>query len=165
MRLTINTKGVESYGDGVPHIFTHHYTTSGADGRFVFERVFPGDGRIGRAIVFEANDGATEFASSPMVAASFPAGKTTHFDLGGSGRPVIGKLAQPAGITAKVLWQFALMHIEVDLPEPKRPPIPADIKDVPERRRLGWPIGKRLTRARRGKRRIRRIKGFVRKGL
>ena len=47
------------------------------------------------------DDGATEVTSSCMIAADFPAGKTAHIDLGGTGRAVVGKLRPPEGFVGK----------------------------------------------------------------
>jgi hypothetical protein len=119
----------------VPHIFTHQYVNSGAEGRFAFERVFPGNGRIGRHLILFTIDGAQDVTSSVMMAAHFPAGKTTHINLGGSGRRVVGKMAAPAGSTGKVLWQFALIDAHLNVPLPPRPPIPIEIERDPQRRK------------------------------
>jgi beta-lactamase regulating signal transducer with metallopeptidase domain len=116
--ITANVRsGVEAYGNDVPHIFTHYRVTSGVDGRFAFERMFPGDGRVGREIVLMVNQGAAEATSSTRVPVSFIAGQTTRVELGGVGRPVVGKLVPPKGITGKVLWQFAMIDVDVDLPQ------------------------------------------------
>ena len=42
-----------------------------------------------------------------MIGADFPSGKTVHIDLGGIGRPVVGRLQPPEGFTGKVRWNFA----------------------------------------------------------
>ena len=63
------------------------------------------------------DDGATEVTSSCMIAANFPAGETVHIDLGGTGRPVVGKLQPPAGFTGKVRWNFALVTASPTQPE------------------------------------------------
>lgn len=75
-------------------------------------------------------DGATEVTSSVKISATFTAGETTHVDLGGRGRPVVGKLTAPAGFKEKVLWNFAL--IDVQTPRLQLP-IPAGVeKDTPK---------------------------------
>jgi hypothetical protein len=108
----INVEGPHSYGNDVPSIFTSYKATTGPDGRFGFERVFPGKGHIGRNILLTGDDGATEVTSSCMVPANFPAGETTLMLLGGIGRPVVGKLRVPEGFDGKVLWNFALIHVQ-----------------------------------------------------
>ena len=111
--ISSTSLGLNSYGKDVPSIFTQHRATTGPDGRFVFERVIPGTGRIGRDITFMVDEGATEVTSSCMIAADFPAGKTVHIDLGGTGRPVVGKLQPPEGFTGKVRWNFAMVTVHV----------------------------------------------------
>jgi beta-lactamase regulating signal transducer with metallopeptidase domain/uncharacterized GH25 family protein len=130
--ITINAENIHSYGKDLPSISTQNEVTTGVDGKFVFERVFSGNGRIRREIRLMVNEGATEVTSACAVAANFPAGKTTHIDLGGSGRPVIGKIVPPSGYKEKVLWNFAMIDIQADLPKPKSPPIPSDVKDDSE---------------------------------
>ena len=111
MAITINREDATMYGKDVPHIFTVYDTTTGPDGRFVFERVVAGSGWIGRRVIMTADDGAAEAASSCWVRTKFPLGKTVHVDLGGSGRLVVGKLQAPApGIERKVLWSFATIR-------------------------------------------------------
>jgi hypothetical protein len=108
--LEIQVHRLDSYGNDVPRIFTQHESSSGPDGRFVFERVIPGAGRIGRRITMIMDQGATEVTSSCMTPAEFPAGKTVHIDLGGTGRPVLGKLLPPEGFRGQVRWNFA--HVD-----------------------------------------------------
>ena len=107
--LTIFSNVSPSYGEGVPNIFTHHDTTTGKDGRYVFERVFPGHGRINRRIMLTVNAGSAERTSSVRVPVDFVAGETISLDLGGTGRPVVGKLAAPVNHTGEVLWAFAMV--------------------------------------------------------
>jgi RNA polymerase sigma factor (sigma-70 family) len=108
--LEIQVPRLDSYGNDVPRIFSQHDTTTGPDGRFVFERVIPGSGWIGRQITLVMNQGATEVTSSCRTPADFPAGKTLHIDLGGSGRQIVGRLQAPEGFTGKVRWNFA--HVD-----------------------------------------------------
>jgi hypothetical protein len=136
--LSMFAEGIRSYGDDVPNISTHYDVTTGADGRFVFERVFPGKGRIGRRIMLVVNAGATEVTSSQRVSAEFIAGKTTKLDLGGTGRPVIGKLAPQPGYAETAPWNFALVTVRTDPKLPPRPTAPADVQDDPEKRMAWW---------------------------
>ena len=136
--LSMFAAGIHSYGDDVPHIFTQHDVTTGEDGRFVFERVFPGKGRIGRRIMLMVDEGATEVTSSQRVSAEFITGKTTTVDLGGSGRPVVGTLVPPPDHSARVLWNFALIDVEPDLKPPATPAAPPDVRDDPDQRKAWW---------------------------
>jgi hypothetical protein len=137
VRLHISTDAIHSYGDDVPRIFTQHETTTGADGSFVFERVFPGEGRIGREIIYMVDEGAMEVASSKMVPVELIAGETTRIELGGDGRPVTGSLAPPEDHTDEVLWGFARIHITAGR-QPKSPQAPADVQNDRERYQAWW---------------------------
>jgi len=136
--IAINTGTVSSYGKDVPNIFTHHYVTCDPDGRFVLERVFPGDGWIGRRLMLTVADGAEDVTSSAMMPANFPAGKTTHIDLGGAGRAVAGRLAPPASFQGQALWNFALVDAAIDAAMPGMPTPPADLQDDPAKRKEWW---------------------------
>jgi beta-lactamase regulating signal transducer with metallopeptidase domain/uncharacterized GH25 family protein len=107
--IRLESNGALSYGQGLAHIYTQHGAVTGPAGRFVFDRVIPGKGSLGRNITLIASEGATEVTSSCMVPVEFVAGKTLHVELGGSGRPVIGKLQPPSGAPAPVRWSFALV--------------------------------------------------------
>jgi beta-lactamase regulating signal transducer with metallopeptidase domain/protocatechuate 3,4-dioxygenase beta subunit len=105
--IEIDVHRLDPYGRDGPRIFSQHRATTGPDGRFVFERVIPGTGQIGRRIIFNMREGATEATSSCTIGANFPGGKTVHIDLGGTGRLVVGRLQPAEGFTGKVRWIFA----------------------------------------------------------
>lgn len=105
--IRLDSNGARSFGPGVPNVTSDHTTVTGPDGRFVFERVIPGKGGLSRNISLLADSGATEVTSSCWVATDLPAGKTVHVDLGGSGRPVVGKLLPAAGAEVPIRWSFA----------------------------------------------------------
>jgi len=136
--LEMFADAIHSYGDDAPHVSTDYEVTTGKDGRFVFERVFPGRGRIGRHILLMADEGATEVTSSQRVSAEFIAGETTTLDLGGTGRPVVGTLAPPAEHSEKVFWNFALVIVQADLKQPPAPTAPDDVRDNPKKRKAWW---------------------------
>jgi hypothetical protein len=136
-RLHINTSAIESYGDDVPRIYTQHDTTTEADGSFVFERVLPGEGRIGRDIVYMVDEGATEVTSSKMMPLEIAPGETKRIDLGGDGRPVAGSLAPPEGHTDEVQWSFARVFVTI-AGEPKSPQAPVEVQKDPGRYQTWW---------------------------
>ena len=107
--ITIGVESLRSHGNDVPSIFTHHEVTSGPDGRFVFERVIAGRGRIGRELRMTSKDGAAEVASSCMIAADFPGGKTVHIDLGGIRSSGRRQAATAGGTREKIRWNLALV--------------------------------------------------------
>ena len=115
--IELDVWSLSSYGQDEPNIHTQYGTVTGPDGRFAFDRVVPGRGRIGRSIRFIANQGATEVASSCHLATAFPAGNTVRPELGGSGRAVIGRLQPPAGSTDPVRWSFAWISLQTAGPQ------------------------------------------------
>jgi protocatechuate 3,4-dioxygenase beta subunit len=129
---------IHSYGDGVPSIFTSHKATTGRDGRFVFERVVPGDGLIGRDITWMVNDGATEVTSSVQTFVKFPAGQTTRVNLGGDGHTVVGALVPPADPMRQIYWNFARVEVTTALQQPQAPEPPAEVANDPVRRQAWW---------------------------
>jgi hypothetical protein len=129
--LRLDTRGMQSYGQDVPHIFSRYDAVTGKDGRFVFERLVAGHARLGRHIVRHVRDGAADVTSSCMTAADFSPGETARIELGGTGRPAVGRLQPQEGIEGKVGWHFAVVDVEAYLPEPPKPndpPIPADVE-------------------------------------
>lgn len=131
------TQGIHSYGDGIPNIFTDHEVTTGKDGRFVFKRVFPGKGSIGRRIMLMVDEGATEVTSSIRVPGEFFAGKTTTLNLGDTGRTIIGKLTPPDNYSEKVHWSFALIYAHRYLEPPPGMMAVEDISKNPKQF-LAW---------------------------
>ncbi|MAG93829.1 MAG: hypothetical protein CMJ48_08785 [Planctomycetaceae bacterium] len=147
--ITINSRALQSSGRNEPNIHTHHDVTTGRNGRFVFERVMPGPARIGRRIMLTVDDGALDVTSAGWVAENFATGKTTRIDLGGAGRPVVGVLEPPKGVKGRVNWNFALVSVRSHLPtppQPVEPPIPAGIKDDPQKL-AAWMLKWQLTPA------------------
>ena len=115
--ISLDVSRLNSHGKNVPNIFTRHESSTGPDGRFVFERAIPGAGWIGRRITLMADEGATEVTSSHKITAKFAAGTTVHIDLGGNGRTVVGKLLPPEEFKDKVCWNFALIDVRSDANE------------------------------------------------
>jgi hypothetical protein len=101
-------------GDDGPNITLRSRTTTGPDGRVVFERVAAGHGQIHREVKWMPRIGYTEAASACAVYLDFPIGKVVKVDIGRHGRAVIGRLKPPRGFGKPVLWQFAHVAITPD---------------------------------------------------
>lgn len=130
--------GLVSYGDDGPRIFTRSLAKTANDGHYIFPRMFPGTTHIGRQIEFMVNNGATEVTSSVRQAATLVSGQTTTTNLGGTGRPVIGKLTPPTSFKEKVLWNFAWIDAEVDQPMPEPEAAPQNVQDDPVANQQWW---------------------------
>ena len=68
-------------GDDGPDIIAQYFTTTDPKGRFVFNRVIPGRGRIGQMLMPTVDGGAMGMDSSCMVRADFKSGQTLHIGL------------------------------------------------------------------------------------
>jgi hypothetical protein len=128
----------DMFGGGkLPLIFSDYTTSTGKDGHFVFERVSPGEGHIGRQSQFTVGGKTTEMISSCFAHIDLAAGQTMHIDLGRTGRPVVGKLEPPKGFEGKVDWHsgeiFVTLYVP-NVPPPVSPPIPAQVANDPGKR-------------------------------
>jgi len=74
--------------------------TADASGRFVFERVVPGEAKLWRRFP----TGPQTQNGSFLTLIDVKPGGTTRVTIGGTGRPVIGQLIAPAAIAAWVDW-------------------------------------------------------------
>ena len=59
----------------------HYFATTSPDGRFVFDRVIPGHGRVGLMLMPTVFGGAMAMDSSCMVTADFNSGQTLQIGL------------------------------------------------------------------------------------
>ncbi|QDT88439.1 carboxypeptidase regulatory-like domain-containing protein [Gimesia algae] len=99
--------GISSSSDEGPSIFTQNEIKTDQNGRYVFDRAFPGQTRVGRSITYMVRQGATEATSAIQIPIELKAGETKALNLGGSGRPVIGKLKPSETHTGNVVWPLA----------------------------------------------------------
>lgn len=101
------------------NVMANYSTKTGKDGRFVFERVIPGSGYVSRPTDSTPDDDAGNSISSGMVFVRFRSGKTTSVDLGGTGRPVVGKLEPPEARRGEIKWNLAQV---IAIPSPPEVP-------------------------------------------
>ncbi len=78
--------------------------TTDAEGRFTFERALPGETYVARDISVKTTPMSGRTYRSPAVLVDVVPGATTRVSLGGTGRPVVGKLTAPAGIDGPIDW-------------------------------------------------------------
>ncbi len=107
-------------GDDGPDVLAQYFTTTGPGGRFVFDRVIPGHGRIGRMLMPTVADGAMSMDSSCRLATSFVGGQTLQIGLNGTGRPAVGKLLPPEGFAEPVRWNLAQVRVQLAAAEMRR---------------------------------------------
>lgn len=111
MRLQPEKLPMDPAGRDGARVIAVYETTTGQDGTYHFERVFPGTAWIGRRLLITVNDGSDEATSACAVKATFESRKTLTLNLGGNGRRVQGKLIAPAGQAQNVPWSFALISV------------------------------------------------------
>ncbi len=81
--------------------------TADAAGKFVFDRVVPGSITLARRI--DLSDHSYSSANTTVIQVKPDA--TTRVALGGTGRPVIGRIVVPEGLRQTVDWGHSLNHL------------------------------------------------------
>ncbi len=97
--------------------------TTDEAGRFAFERVMPGDVTIFRQILLKNMGSSQTWGSSHSVGVVVMPGATARVEVGGTGRPVVGKVEAPAGLAGPIDWTFSMNNLI-----PKETPIQALIR-------------------------------------
>jgi hypothetical protein len=124
--LEIQENGFNNFNNEGPHIFSDLQATTDGSGHFVFERVLPGKGSIGRRMIFMMNEGATEVTSSRHVHFECKSGDQLKLNLGGDGRQLIGRLLPPKGAVAPLNWRMVRVMLQAEVAQqPKMPQPPA----------------------------------------
>ncbi len=95
------------------HLQYFEYTALTDDqGRFVIDDVMPGDAFVSREDSSPAR--RLYLASAPLV--DIVSGQTAHVEIGGHGRPIIGKVAVPLGSAQKLNLGVASGTLQLDQP-------------------------------------------------
>lgn len=111
-----------------PKIFYQYETKTDQDGKFSFERVVPGSGRVARVAVSQLGGGMSR--STPTIASgvTFKPGETAHVELGRLGRQVVGKLVMPADAKPGNDWRLAMLTLRS---RPRNAPNPPKVSFPP----------------------------------
>jgi protocatechuate 3,4-dioxygenase beta subunit len=88
-----------------------------ANGRYVFDRVMPGEGTVGNPLELFGGNESVGMISTGTMNVRLESGKTTQFDLGASGRPVIGQLRWPPDAPQTAPWNRVLIGLECHNPQ------------------------------------------------
>jgi protocatechuate 3,4-dioxygenase beta subunit len=97
------------FGQNSPQIMVHALQTTDAHGRFVFDRIAPGQHQISSMRMNGSAEG--EMTSSMTVSANCAPGKTVHVDVGANGRPVIGQLRKPPDVNSDLKLSSAQIWV------------------------------------------------------
>ncbi|HKI43177.1 MAG TPA: hypothetical protein VKA66_23025, partial [Mycobacterium sp.] len=77
------------------------------EGRFVFERVIPGEVTISREILLKQSASSRTVGNSHTVGVDVAPGATARLTMGGTGRPVAGKVILPNGSAGPIDWTYS----------------------------------------------------------
>jgi len=105
------------------------------DGKFVIDRVPPGTWSVCRRVPISSN-GWTE---ARLVDVEVAPGKTALVNVGGKGRPVVGKVVVPSSILNSPGWSFGFCQITSRNDAAfARPPMPALVQMLPQAAQQQW---------------------------
>jgi protocatechuate 3,4-dioxygenase beta subunit len=106
-----------------------------ADGKFVVERIPPGTWSVSRRVQISQNS----YSDAALQTVEVAAGKTVAMSVGGTGRPVVGKVILPPSLVARSDWAYSFCQIRsnnnVGLP---MPPVPLLVRMLSEERQQQW---------------------------
>ena len=105
------------YEPQAPRIWSHYQAVTDTNGRFSFERVVPGLAKVSRVIRSAPN--STSFSHGVPV--EIPAGGVVDVVIGGTGRPVSGRLVLPEGHEEKISFNYGHHNIGLKVPDPPKP--------------------------------------------
>ncbi len=109
-----------------PRLCFHYQATTDEEGRFTFERVVPGDASVMRSVPMGPGSGrARLMGSTHATPVEVKSGQTAHVTIGGTGRPVIGRLSLPPQLGDRADWSNSLGHISL---QRQGPDIPDEVK-------------------------------------
>jgi beta-lactamase regulating signal transducer with metallopeptidase domain/thiol-disulfide isomerase/thioredoxin len=106
--------------------------TADAEGRFVLDRVVPGQASVYRLLPREGGG----FVFSHEVHVDVPPGGTAKVVLAGTGRPVVGRFIGPDGTVPTIRFENATGQLLIRAPLPR----PPDNVSSGARRRLEWQV-------------------------
>jgi thiol-disulfide isomerase/thioredoxin len=119
------------YEPNAPRIDHHYDAVTDDQGNFVFERVPAGRVRVGREI--KLSELMTGY--SHAVPIEVKAGQIVSVTVGGTGRPVIGKVTVPSDYNEPINWAYGHNSLSLKMPEPPRPD---DINEMTQEEIQAW---------------------------
>jgi len=95
-----------SYVQGAPQFWAQYETATDNDGKFVFDRAPAGDAQVSRQVMNRTNARYSSSTYTHTAMTTIKSGQTATVQLGGLGRPLIGKLNIPKEGAEKG-WQIS----------------------------------------------------------
>jgi protocatechuate 3,4-dioxygenase beta subunit len=131
--LSVQQRDERGWDPKRPQVGLTNSATADAQGKFKFDRVAPGTVTVYRALHLSEN--STNFSHG--VRADAKGGATTTVDIGGTGRPLTGRLELPATFTpgSWLAWSPMIRpHVEPPVP----PEMPAAVKTGSDEDKQKW---------------------------
>lgn len=125
----------ERHEENEPRIWHQVDTKTDAAGHFVIERVRPGRLGVNRTIRIPMSAQSWMSASTHSARVEAKAGETVQVQLGGTGRPVVGRVAIPAELQAQKDCRFTQAQLMTQRPKMD---LPAKVKEMTKEQRTEW---------------------------
>ncbi|MHC4622861.1 MAG: carboxypeptidase regulatory-like domain-containing protein [Planctomycetota bacterium] len=127
---TVSLNSDSEHSQGGPSVRYSASTRTDGDGRFVLDRVAPGNARL---LCRKTRGGRTTLSIEEPV--EVIPGQTASVTIGASGRPVVGQLVMPADYVGPAHWADCARYL---IPHWSGPPTPEDYEDMTEQERQAW---------------------------
>ncbi len=102
-------------------ILISYRATTDPSGRFVFPQVPGMEGRLGRQVIIKRYDHGYMSTRGPARNVAPEPGQSLQVDLGGEGRPVVGRLRLPEWFKEPFDWTWSTANLRMVEPEPPYP--------------------------------------------
>ena len=116
------------------------YAKSDEAGRFLFERVIPGEVIVSRSVPLHGMGDRRTLGQSHGTRVGVRAGEATRTNLGGTGRPVVGRLTAPADFPGPISWIFSLNHLTPKETAMRGKSSHLGVAKGPQRATSGWSV-------------------------
>ncbi|UCD52257.1 MAG: redoxin domain-containing protein, partial [Phycisphaerales bacterium] len=130
---TVSLHYESAYEDNRPKVYHSCNAVADVNGYFVMDRLPPGDARLGRQIRL----GSMRSTTSHTVRVQVKAGETAVVTIGGTGRPIVGRVAVPADYDEPIDWSRAHSSLSTNLHTPK-PPFPDNFRTMTWKELVEW---------------------------
>jgi hypothetical protein len=119
-----------------PQVYHQISITTDGDGNFVVDRIPAGTWTLSRRIPLDGNS----WQNQPLDSVDVSAGKMVTINLGGKGRPVVGKVVVPPELSSRSDWSYSYCNISTHMEEMgmESLPMPDDIKTATPEKQQAW---------------------------
>jgi peroxiredoxin len=129
---TVSLYYERAYEDNRPKVYYSCNAVADVNGYFVMDRLPPGDARLGRQIRL----GSMRSTTSHIVPVQVTAGETVTVSIGGTGRPVVGRVTVPTDYNEPIDWSQG--HSSLSTSHTPQPPYPDNIQTMTRKAQFEW---------------------------